>query len=57
MIGLNWKKGVAMSDYTPEAQIDWSEVVVFGEDNEVIGYFTPEDADEFFSDASNESSL
>lgn len=46
-----------MSDYTPEAQIDWSEVAMFGEDNEVIGYFTPEDADEFFSDASNESSL
>lgn len=43
-----------MSDYTLETQIDWSEVVMFGEDNEVIGYFTPEDADEFFSDPDNE---
>ena len=45
-----------MSDYTLDVQVDWSEVI-FGEDNEVIGYFTPEDAAEFFSDASNELSL
>ena len=37
-----------MSDYTLDVQVDWSEV---------FGYFTPEDAAEFFSDASNELSL
>jgi hypothetical protein len=27
---------------------------MLGEDNEVIGYFTSEDADEYFSDSDNE---
>jgi hypothetical protein len=44
-----------MHELTPEEQADWSEVIL-GEDNEVIEDFTPEDADEFFSDPTNEMS-
>ena len=42
-----------MHEFTPEEQTDWSEVIL-GEDNEVVGYFTPEDAAEFFADPNNE---
>ena len=45
-----------MHDKTPEERVDWSEVIL-GEDNEVIGHFTSEDADEYFSDPENEITL
>jgi hypothetical protein len=45
-----------MNELTPEEQVDWSEIYL-GEDNEIIGYVTPEDADEFFSDPKNEIKL
>ena len=46
-----------MNEFTPEEQFDYSVLEpILGEDNEVIGYFTPEDADEFFSDPTNEMS-
>lgn len=42
-----------MNDFTEIEQFDTSvllEDAILGEDNEVIGYFTSEDADEYFSD-------
>lgn len=40
-----------MHEFTPEEQFDTSVLEpMFGEDHEVIGYFTSEDADEYFSD-------
>ena len=46
-----------MNEFTSEEQFDYSQLEpIFGEDNEIIGYFTPEDADEFFSDPTNEMS-
>ena len=42
-----------MHEFTPEEQFGYSEPL-FGEDNEIVGYFTPEDADEYFSDPTNE---
>ena len=46
-----------MNEYTEIEQFDTSVLdaePMLGEDNEVIGYFTSEDADEYFSDPSNE---
>jgi hypothetical protein len=41
-----------MNDYTDIEQFDTSVLAdpILGEDNEVIGYFTSEDADDYFSD-------
>jgi hypothetical protein len=45
-----------MNDYTEIEQFDTSVLAepILGEDNEVIGYFTSEDADEYFSDPENQ---
>lgn len=45
-----------MNDFTAIEQFDTSALAdfIFGEDGEIIGYFTSEDAEEFFSDSENE---
>ena len=46
-----------MNDYTEIEQFDTSVLEpMLGEDNEVIGYFTSEDADEYFADPENQYS-